>query len=82
MAFINTIPPGKATGETSEVYKYLAQVEGHGMIPKIVQVFSLKPAAMKMMIRIWELAMWMGDEPRHNREMVAAAVSRFNECHY
>ena len=51
MAFINTIPPGKATGETAEVYKSLAQVEGHGMIPKIVQVFSLKPAAMKMIPR-------------------------------
>jgi hypothetical protein len=46
MAFINTIPPGKATGETLEVYKSLAQVEGHGMIPKIVQVLSLKPTAM------------------------------------
>ncbi|MBC2716113.1 MAG: hypothetical protein HF978_12470 [Desulfobacteraceae bacterium] len=82
MAFINTIPPGKATGETAEVYKSLAQVEGHGMIPKIVQIFSLKPASMKMMIQIWEMSMWMGDEPRYNREMVAAAVSRFNECHY
>ena len=80
--YINIIPPGEATGETAGVYKSLAQVEGHCMIPKIVQMFSLRPASMKMMIRVWELSIWTGDEPRHNRELVAAAVSRLNDCHY
>jgi hypothetical protein len=34
------------------------------------------------MIRSWELIMWAGDEPRQDRELAAAAVSRFNNCHY
>ncbi len=82
MAFIETVPPGQATGETAEVYKYMAGVSGHDRVAKIVQMFSLRPGSMKMMIRMWELAMWIGDEPRQTREMVAAAVSRFNNCHY
>jgi hypothetical protein len=82
MAFIETVRPGKATGETAEVYKYMARVGGHEMVPNIVQIFSLRPGSTRMMIRRWELTMWMGDEPRQMREMVASAVSRLNHCHY
>jgi hypothetical protein len=52
------------------------------MVAKIVQIFSLRPASMKRMIRQWELAMWKGGTPRQERELAAAAVSRFNNCHY
>ena len=82
MAFIETVSPGKATGETAEVYRYMAQVAGHDMVAKIVQLFSLRPASMRRMIRSWELSNWAGSEPRAMREMVAAAVSRLNNCHY
>jgi hypothetical protein len=82
MAFIKTIPPGKATGETAEVYQYVTRMVGYNGIPKIVQAFSLRAGSMKRMIRTWELAMWIGDEPRTMREMVASAVSRLNQCHY
>ena len=51
MAFIKTIPPGKATGEAAEVYNYMAEVSGIGMVAKIVQIFSLRPASMRRMIR-------------------------------
>jgi alkylhydroperoxidase family enzyme len=34
------------------------------------------------MIRSWELTLWEGEEPRQRRELVAAAVSRLNDCHY
>ena len=82
MAFIATIPPGKATGEAAEVYRYMRQVGGAGLIAKIVQLFSLRAGSMRRMIRSWELAMWMAPEPRATRELVAAMVSRFNNCHY
>ena len=83
MAFIRVIPPGQATGETKEVYRYMTEVAGgSGMVAKIVQTFSLRPESMRRMIRSWELAMWCGDEPRANREFLASAVSRFNDCHY
>ena len=65
MPFIQIIPPKKATGETKKVYEYMAKVGGLSKaIPKIVQIFSLRPESMKRMIRIWELGMWIGDEPR------------------
>ena len=82
MAFIKTVSPGEATGETAAVYKYMAEVSGHAMVAKIVQMFSLRPASMRRMIRSWELTQWAGSEPRQTRELVAAAVSRFNNCHY
>jgi len=82
MAFIKTISPNKATGETKEVYNYMAEVAGHDRVAKIVQIFSLRPGSMKRMVRQWELAMWKGSVPRQSREVVAAALSRFNNCHY
>jgi len=82
MAHIKTIPPRKATGETREAYNYMAEVAGSGMVAKIVQIFSQRPASMTRMIRQWELTMWKGDVPRQTRELVAAAVSRLNNCHY
>jgi hypothetical protein len=82
MAFIQTIPPNQATDETRAVYQYMAQVMGHERVAKIVQIFSLRPESMRRMVRQWELAMWQGSAPRPSREMVAATVSRFNNCHY
>ena len=82
MPFIKTIPPSKASGEAAEVYDYMAEVSGSRMVAKIVQIFSLRPASMRRMIRQWELTMWVGGVARQHRELVAAAVSHFNNCHY
>jgi hypothetical protein len=82
MAFIATVPPSQATAETLDVYRYMRRVGGVGTIGQIVQLFSLRPASMRRMIRSWELTMWVGDEPRARRELLAAIVSRFNDCHY
>ncbi|TFH26447.1 MAG: hypothetical protein E4H00_10600 [Myxococcales bacterium] len=82
MAFIETISPSRAVGETAAVYRYMAEVGGDRMVAKIVQMFSLRPGSMRRMIRSWELTMWCGSEPRAMRETLAAAVSRLNDCHY
>ena len=82
MPHIATVPPRQATGDTAEVYRELRRMSGSGLVAQVVQVFSLRPASMRRMIRGWELAMWAGDEPRAPRELVAAAVSRLNDCHY
>jgi hypothetical protein len=82
MAHIEIISPGRATGETAEVYQHAVRVTKSRLIPKIVQIFSLRPATMQMMIRKFELTMWAGTVTRQSRELVAAAVSRFNNCHY
>jgi len=83
MAFIETISPRRATGETAQVYGYMAEVGGSDdMVARIVQMFSLRAGSMRRMIRSWDLTMWSGEEPRSHRELVAATVSRFNECDY
>ena len=82
MAFIATVSPSRATGDTAAVYAYAKRLTGHAMIARIVQLFSLRPASMRWMIREWELAMWVGDEPRATRELIGASVSRLNDCHY
>jgi alkylhydroperoxidase family enzyme len=82
VAYIETIPPAKARGETAEVYRYMREVGGAGMVANVVRLFSLRPGSMRRMIRSWELSNWMGSEPRAMRELAAAAVSRLNDCHY
>ena len=82
MAFIRTVSPKRATGETRDAYRYMAEVGGQDMVAKIVQLFSLRPASMRRMIRSWELTMWVGTAPRATRELVAATISRLNDCHY
>lgn len=82
MPYIQTISPRRATGETAEAYRAGHAMVGSKRVAKIVQLFSLRPGSMQRMLRLWELAMWCGDEPRTHRELVAAAVSRFAECHY
>ena len=82
MAFVAVVPPSEATGELAGAYRYMRDVGGVGMIANIVRLFSLRPGSMRRMIRTWELSNWVGSEPRTTREMVGAAVSRLNDCHY
>jgi alkylhydroperoxidase family enzyme len=82
VASIRTIAPAAATGELADAYRYMREVGGIEPVANIVRVFSLRPASMRRMIRTWELGNWVGDEPRATRELVAAAVSRLNDCHY
>ncbi len=83
MPFIEIVSPSHASGEVADVYRYMGEVSGGApQVAKIVQMFSLRAASMRRMIRSWELVMWCGDEPRDHREMVAAMVSRHNDCHY
>ena len=82
MPFIKIISPREAAEELYDVYKYASNVAGINMVAKIVQIFSLRPASMQRMVRMWELLMWMGTVPRQYRELTAAAVSRFNNCPY
>ncbi len=82
MTYIRTVRPSAATGETAAAYKYMAEVSGGENVAPVVQLFSLRPGSMRRMIRSWELALWMGEEPRDKRELLAAAVARLNGSAY
>ncbi len=82
MPYIEVIQPKKATGEVKSAYRYMREVGRGGMVANVVRLFSLQPESMRRMVRSWELAMWIGDEPRAMRELMAASISRYNDCHY
>jgi hypothetical protein len=82
VAFIATVPPARASGDTAVAYREARRMAGTPMVAKIVQLFSLRPDSMRFMIRGWELGMWAGDAPRPMRELIGAMVSRLNDCHY
>ena len=85
MAYIRTVSPTDRSGgaaELAEVHQYMREVAGIGMVANIVRLFSLRPSSMRRMIRTWELAMWIGPEPRATRELTGAVVSRLNQCVY
>jgi hypothetical protein len=82
MAFIPVLSPSEGGPELAAAHRYMREVAGSGLVANIVRIFSLRPASMRRMIRSWEIAMWLGDEPRATRELVAAMVSRVNQCVY
>ena len=83
MPYIRVIAPRRADGETASAYRYMREVlGGFDRTARIVQLFSLRAGSMRRMVRSWELTMWGGDEPRACRELLAAVVSRLNDCHY
>ena len=82
MAYIATIAPGRATGDTAAVYRDVRRLAGGPRVANIIRLFSLRPVSMRFMLRGFELGMWAGDAPRTTRELIGAMVSRLNDCHY
>lgn len=82
MPFVEVIEPMAVTGETKAAYGYMRAVGRVGLVANVVKLFSRQPASMRRMMRSWELAMWVGEEPRALRELMAASISRYNDCHY
>jgi len=82
MSFIATTPPSRATPEGKDAYRYMYRVAGVWIPGNIFRVLSGRPGTMARFIRDWEVAMWSCEEPRRDRELVAAAVSRRASCEY
>lgn len=82
MSYIHTATLAEGGPDLKAVHAYMHEVGGLGVTANIMRMFSLRPASMRRMIRTWELGMWMGEEPRATRELVAAMVSRINQCVY
>ncbi len=82
MSMIASVPPSRANAEVAAAYRYLGRVAGTRIPARIFRVFSLRPTTMVRFIRNWELALWLGSEPRTTREIVAVAVSSLARCVY
>ncbi len=82
MAWIHTIAPGEATGLLRRLYdEALARA---GKVFNVLSIQSLRPEVLEIGVKLYEELMFSPRSPlsRAQREMIAVAVSRANQCHY
>jgi len=82
MAWIEVIPPGRATGRLAALYELVASADGH--VDAILQVHSLRPRTLEAHLALYKATLHSrpnGLSPRE-RELVGAVVSRLNGCDY
>jgi alkylhydroperoxidase family enzyme len=81
MAWIETVAPEKAEGRLKRIYD---QAIGRaGKVFQVLRIQSLNPGVLDGSMRLYTASM-MADSPlgRAQREALATAVSRANDCHY
>lgn len=82
MAWIRTVAPGEATGLLKRLYD--EAVARAGKVFNVVRLQSLRPEVLEAGIALYQELMHSPRSPlsRAQREMIAVAVSRANDCHY
>ena len=82
MAWIRTIMPGEATGLLKRLYDEAAARAGK--VFNVLRIQSLRPEVLQAGVELYKELMHSDRSPlsRAQREMIAVAVSRANECHY
>lgn len=81
MAWIDEIEPEDAEGELRDIYDEL--LEKRGKIANILKVHSLKPGALQAHLDLYmQVVFGRSKLSRGEREMIAVAVSRANNCDY
>jgi alkylhydroperoxidase family enzyme len=82
MPWIRTIAPGEATGLLKRLYD--EAVARAGKVFNVLRIQSLRPEVLEAGLGLYQELMFSLRSPlsRAQREMIAVAVSRANECHY
>ena len=82
MAWIRTITPGEATGLLRRLYD--EAIARAGKVFNVLSIQSLRPEVLEIGVKLYEELMFSPRSPlsRAQREMIAVAVSRVNQCHY
>ena len=81
MAFIDIVRPQAAEGELKAIYADIQ--ERRGGIAEVHQLASLHPPLMQTHLDLYMAIMFgKGGLHRRERELVATAVSRANDCRY
>jgi len=82
MAWIETVPPERASGLLKRLYD--EAVRRAGKVFQIIRVQSPRPAVLRSSTQLYLEVMHSPDSglSRAQREMIATAVSRANDCHY
>lgn len=79
--FVPPVPVDRAEGRLAEIYREIAG--SRGSVANILTCTGLNPPAVAGHMALYKAVMF-GASPlsRAQREMVAVAVSRANDCHY
>ncbi len=81
MAWIETVPPEAASGLLDRIYR--AARERAGKVYQILQIQSLRPRVLRQSVGLYlEVMQRQGALTRAQRELIATAVSRENDCFY
>jgi len=82
MPWIRTVAPGEATGLLKRIYD--EAIARAGKVFNVLSIQSLRPEVLQAGIDLYQELMFSPRSPlsRAQREMIAVAVSRANECHY
>lgn len=82
MAWIKTIKPEDATGLLKRMFD--DSIRRAGKVFNVVSVQSLRPKVMRASLGLYSEVMFSPDSDlsRSQREMIATAVARHNNCHY
>ena len=82
MSWIRTIVPEEATGLLKRLYD--EAVERAGKVFNVLRIQSLRPEVLEAGLGLYQELMFSPRSPlsRAQREMIAVAVSRANDCHY
>ena len=82
MAWIKTIAPEDAEGTLKRQYD--AANKRAGKVFNLIRLQSLRPGVLRASVQLYVELMHGADSglSRPQREMIAVAVSRANDCHY
>ena len=78
----SSAPPEEAEGELKIAYDEMMEEAG-GRLPRVLSVLSLNPRALQS-LRALNRAVTFGGSTlgRRREEMLATAISTWNDCHY
>ena len=85
MAYVRTIEPGDAEGETLRIYQEMTGQERPERIGNVIKSTSIRPRTMDAMVKLNNAVNFHNDDSgvtRLQREMIAAVVSATLECRY
>ena len=82
MAWIRTVAPEEATGLLKRIYD--DAVARAGKVFNVLRLQSLRPEVLEAGVALYQELMLSDRSPltRAQREMIAVAVSRVNDCDY
>ena len=82
MAWIETVDPTRATGLLKQLYS--AALKRAGKVFNVIRLQSLRPRVLRASTQLYMELMYTDESglSRAQREMIATAVSRANDCFY